>query len=135
MGCAVIDLFMESAVWYHLIILSFNKIMLPGKIIYYLLILLEKNTKCFSSLHLLCNKFWFSSGTFNYRWNCIHIDFKCSSMNFHKHRKQPAKYQYLGIAPLRGYKIFRMLTAQTLLSTDPGLETRPSGWKLNKMYD
>ena len=29
-----------------------------------------------------------------------HTDFKCSSNNFHKERKQPTKYQHLDVTPL-----------------------------------
>ena len=38
-----------------------------------------------------------------------HIDFKCSSINFQKERKQPAKHKHLGIAPL---KLHRMETSR-----------------------
>ena len=33
--------------------------------------------------------------------NNFHIEFKCGSINFYKQRKQTAKYQHLGITPLR----------------------------------
>ena len=40
----------------------------------------------------------------NLRMIC-HIDFKCYSIDFHKQRMQPAKYQHLGIGPSTSFQI------------------------------
>ena len=69
---------------------------------------LKKNVKYFSFIHILHNKVYvvvppvvFEVAFFGDILRVIsHIDFKCSSINFHKKRKQESKNQYLGSPPL-----------------------------------